>query len=162
MKLTLDKETQAPEAGRDLDKAIAELMGYQVIETDECHGIDNFWLSKDGQNVYKDEKLGFALDLPCYSTEIRAAWSVLEYLAETGHWASTVHFEPNLNFYRVDMHAGDLNCPHRKPYDPKDGHGNSEVMDWDGTSAPHAICLAALKTTRPQIVPPWNATVTDQ
>lgn len=155
MKLTLDKETQTPEAGRDLDKAIAELMGYQVIETDECNGFDNFWLSKDGQNVFKDEN-DFEEELPCYSTEIKAAWSVLEYLAETGHWASTVHFEPNLDFYRVDMHAGDLNCPHKKAYDPKDGHGNSEVMDWDGTSAPHAICLCALKTTRPRIVPPWG------
>lgn len=155
MELTFDKDTGAPEPGRDLDKAIAELMGYQVIETDECNGFDNFWLSKDGQNVFKDEN-DFEEELPCYSTEIKAAWSVLEYLAETGHWTSTVHFEPDKEFYRVDMRAGDLNCPHKKPYDPKDGHGNSSIMDWDGTSAPHAICLAALKTVRPAVVPPWG------
>ena len=144
-----------PAAGRDLDKAIAELMGYQVIETDACSGIDNFWLSKDGQNVWSDEH-GFEQELLCYSTDITAAWSVVDWLAKTGHWAATVHSEPTLDFFRVDLRAGDLNCPHNKPYDPKDGHGNSKVMDWDGTSAPHAICLAALKTIRPEVVAPWG------
>lgn len=39
--------------GRKLDALVAEkVMGWKVIETDDCNGIDNFWLSKDGQHPY--------------------------------------------------------------------------------------------------------------
>ncbi len=27
----------------------------------------------------------------------------------------------------LDVYAGDINCPHQKEYDPKDGHGHTEL-----------------------------------
>ena len=64
-------------AGRKLDRNVAALLGWQVVETDDCNGEDNFWLSKDGQNVYRG-KYGSPLDLPHYSTDLAAAWLVVE------------------------------------------------------------------------------------
>lgn len=65
------------DAGREMDALVAEIMGYQVIETDDCNGEDNFWLSKDGQHPFEYE-YGGQMMLPLYSKTISAAWEVVE------------------------------------------------------------------------------------
>jgi hypothetical protein len=66
---------------RDLDEKVALAMGYMVIENDESNGEDNNWLSKDGQNVLKDE-WGMATMLPRYSTEREQALSLIDELRD--------------------------------------------------------------------------------
>lgn len=77
-------EIDALEAGRELDALVAEkVMGWQVIETDDCNGIDNYWLSKDGQHVWLLPH-DFEAALPSYSTDIAAAWAVVEKMVADG------------------------------------------------------------------------------
>lgn len=128
-------------AGRELDALIAErVMGWKVIETDDCNGEDNFWLSKDGQHPFEGE-YGDDLELPAYSTSIADAWKVVEKMRAARTWD-----------FSVSWHQG---------YDTAFGVDGweCEINGWDDTryervatsdiqkTAPHAICLAALRAS---------------
>lgn len=67
---------------RELDIEVAESLGWQVIETDDCNGLDNFWLSKDGQNVWMGD--WDDAELPEYSTRMGEAWKVVLELEAKG------------------------------------------------------------------------------
>jgi len=41
-------------------------------------------------------------------------------------WKITIEADGDKHFQSY-AHRGDFNCPHRKEYDPKDGHGISQV-----------------------------------
>ena len=51
--------------------AVAKELGWQVIETDDCNGTDNYWLSKDGQNVWRSE-FDWPMGLPHYQDDLNA------------------------------------------------------------------------------------------
>ena len=71
------EEIDKLEAGRYTDILVAQGMGWSVIETDDCNGEDNYWLSKDGQHPFEDQ-YGNALMLPLYSKDISPALEVVE------------------------------------------------------------------------------------
>jgi hypothetical protein len=109
-------------AGRELDALIAEkVMGWRKRgNTDYGHLIPPGEVEEDR----------VVWPYPCYSTEIEAAWELVEkMLAEYGQEVRLVRFA---------------------------GHGwSAEFLGLagnpafcTGTSAPHAICLAALAATR--------------
>jgi hypothetical protein len=111
--------------GRELDALVAEkVMGFKVIETDECNGEDNLWLQG-----YEDQ------ELPSYSTDVAAAWEVVE----------------KLKLFQVKQTDSDGYTDYVQLW--QDSEGIWTIGDWEdqllilseGESAPHAICLAALK-----------------
>ena len=68
---------------RQLDAWVALFVfGYTVIETDDCNGEDNLWLSKDNQHVFNYN--GFDLELPHYSTSWAAMGEVVERMQKLG------------------------------------------------------------------------------
>jgi len=72
-------------------------------------------------------------DLPYYSTDISAAWEVIEQVYKDGHGWMLV----GPNFDDTKWHAYEST-----------GCADPDYGDWyelDGDTAPHAICLAALK-----------------
>lgn len=73
---------------RKLDIQVAKKLGYQVIETDECNGVDNYWLSKDGRNVWVEDY--FKQSLPHYSTRIEDAWKVVELLKDNERFSEAM------------------------------------------------------------------------
>lgn len=109
--------------GRELDALVAEkVMGFRVKREDVA-GLALYaivrWPPVPGEWL--------ARDLPPYSTDIAAAWEVVEKMSvkngveiwrhQAGCWVMEIEIGYNAN-------------------DPIEGHGES---------APHAICLAALK-----------------
>ena len=115
-------------AGRKLDCFVAEkVMGWIPIEWGMNNGIDNLWLSKDGQNVFRDEDDDY-MSLPFYSTDISAAWMIMDEMKRRNlrpvvYIGSTKHY-----WARVDPSAlADYGV----------GYSSKE--------APLAICKAALK-----------------
>ena len=121
------------ESGPAMDKLVAEkVMGF-VVAGDVCYQVNgNRW-----RGVYNQ--------VPAYSTEIRWAWAVMEKLKERvvrmGHPDGL-----RLEFDGMRWHMGltesmDADCP-------------AKHFGWDGgripgpaeaDTAPHGICLAALK-----------------
>lgn len=103
--------------GRELDALIAEkVMGLNLVEKiDECHT--------------------FIANLPYYSTDIKAAWEVIEHFAnDTGaRLELRALLEPDCVGYRA------FECAFT---------GNNFGEPIVGKTAPHAICLAALKACR--------------
>jgi len=67
---------------RLLDIEVAESLGWKVIETDDCNGIDNFWLSEAGQNVWTQD--WYEVELPQYSVRSGETWSIITELEEKG------------------------------------------------------------------------------
>jgi len=104
------------------------VMGCQVIETDDCNGEDNFWLSKDGQHVLEG-KYGDQLMLPVYSKDISAAWEVVEKFEHIDV------FSDESNEGNTEWHCR-LGCWNKGVQ----GHGIAPT-------APLAICHAALKAS---------------
>lgn len=114
------------EAGRTLDKIVHEkVMGEALIAT-ALH--DHPWLA-DGTLLN--------VTVPHYSTNIGAAWQLVEQLTQPGR-------EPQELYFKMTHAWGD-------------DYGTWAYFDWKGTSdghplyganaptVPHAICLAALK-----------------
>lgn len=116
---------------RELDQLIAEkVFGHEVVdEKSSVGGRDKFY------------KLGEALVVvPPYSTNIAAAWMVLEELRSRG--------------YQFVIDAECIRCGGYSVYPRKQPQGMAPIDFWIkeldapmeySDSAPHAICLAALK-----------------
>lgn len=107
--------------GRELDALVAEkVMGWEAVHEHDFRDGGKQWLGtrSDGAKM---------VPLPHYSTSIAAAWEVVAHLRSL---ASYVRWE-----LRGDRH--DYNCYFCL------GRGVEWVEDID--TAPHAICLAALK-----------------
>jgi hypothetical protein len=98
--------------GRELDALVAEkVTGWPAARDAKAISETGYWTAGDERFIH---------GLPAYSTEIAAAWQVVEKLIATGDWCDfELDYEPTL-----------LWCCGGKTYAP---------------TAPHAICLAALK-----------------
>lgn len=107
--------------GRELDALIAEkVLGYKRLED-----------APDGSERWRYPNEGKYSGIPSFSTSIEAAWEVVEKLRERGfafHFTQLAEDGWGANAGFVD-HADDRNI------------GVTRSLD----SAPHAICLAALK-----------------
>lgn len=66
---------------RRTDARAANLLGFEVIETDKSNGMDNLWVSRDGVNPAKDE-LGNDLELPFFSSSDQDAFDLMTSLAD--------------------------------------------------------------------------------
>lgn len=106
---------------RKLDKKIAErVFGFEVVETDDCNGIDNFWISP----AFEEHML------EPYSTDIHSAWKVVEKLREMDFPMCVMHVR----------HPAIEHWEYLAKVESPDGFFEFETAD----SAPLAICLAAL------------------
>lgn len=130
------------DAGRELDALVAErVMGYQWWHRE---GLRNHLLSPDAAQWAGslDMKPGaaetdkaFYNGAPPYSTDIAAAWEVIERMTAQG-W----HYE---------IGGPAASTPHwarfgRGDYDPHNDEWDEQHIGM-GSAAPHAICLAALR-----------------
>ncbi len=114
--------------GRGLDKLIAEkVMGWTEIKTEVIPetGWDLYGVNSKGEGDFL---------IPDYSTDISAAWEVVEKLISIGYM---VDIQTHTRFHQVQL---------EKLVGETDSGGiwqGGESIE--GQSAPHAICLAALK-----------------
>ena len=104
--------------GRDLDRLIAEKVMGRKVYGDR--------ISRESPELDIPECW-----LPRYSTDISAAWEVLEKVCEGTDWS------PQVGLKSCMMFGGFVNDWGLKP--------TKNVMITEAESAPHAICLAALK-----------------
>lgn len=111
------------EEARKIDCAIAEkVMGLRVYE--EAEYLDESWDDNLAMTDDKPTDYGVMIArIPNYSTDIAAAWTVMERLCELGF------------IYAISPHTVSL-----KQFGTDDGWEKTEGVD-----VPHAICLAALK-----------------
>lgn len=137
------------EAGRELDALVAKkVMGHRLLWAHRVWSMED-WLTTDrpteqntmaivtGENWKPGAFYPAYLVIPHYSTDIAAAWQVVELLTRDGR-------EPQEFYFKMTYAWGD-------------DYGAWAYFDWKGTSdghplyganAPtvsHAICLAALK-----------------
>ena len=112
-------------AGRKLDRLIAEtILGLRVVETDDCNGIDNLWVEPA-----REEN-----DLRSFSTDIAAAWEVVEAMKSHPRGVLTL-VTPTDDCIKYRAFFS------KKCFENLDKYPNQIGM---GNTAPHAICLAAL------------------
>ena len=113
-------------AGRKLNERIAvEVMGFIVEQMTDPGGDVGPWYRIDGESDPADDIVGWC-PVADYSTDIAAAWEVVEYMRAKDEWAFTLG---------------------------TDTDGDWDATFWEGDTfhdatadtAPHAICLAALK-----------------
>lgn len=111
-------------AGRDLDALIhSKVMGQSIdLIIIKGVGLENFSLEPGSVNYVED--VARLADIPYYSTDISAAWDVFEKLK---------HLHPHINY-------NDTETQYRVEFVNRD----KETVAYADT-APHAICLAALK-----------------
>ena len=121
----LDKEIMAElKAGRELDALVAERLGHGLRwpSATESGDVDR-WV------VFEHTKL--RRPLPHYSSEVAAAWEVREHVSALGLGEMLIRrtFDNKWNAYQAT------------------GCADPDFGDWwvIGDTAPHAICLAALK-----------------
>lgn len=103
--------------GRELDALIAKkVMGYH-LKKDDCN---SYWIDND--NIEPNHTHD-------YSTDISAAWQIVEKLRHT--WWVDVEARSTLDVCKLESQE----------------HINErKFIEEIGDSAPHAICLAALRT----------------
>jgi G:T-mismatch repair DNA endonuclease (very short patch repair protein) len=124
--------TETLQAGRELDALVAEkVMGYKwdgvrddLGETRILYVPGTNWCAVDCTDA---EPPRYTDILPKFSTDIAAAWAVVEAMERRG-WNVTV--QRTWEGYRCEM--DDMRATHAAVVDPRDGHG------------PLAICRAAL------------------
>lgn len=114
------------EPGRELDALVAEkVMGLEITKIANGH----MWF-RDGVTLRSP--------IPHYSTDIAAAWLVVEKMSSDG-WIHEITEHINDSQIKCAMFAN------------RSGHYESYERSWDDEqwavsgTAPHAICLAALK-----------------
>jgi hypothetical protein len=115
-------------AGRELDAQVAEkVMGLQVVRNKK-----GGW-SIGEPDYYDDAGISCLFNpLPEYSTDIAAAWKVVEHLMQTGHTL-------NLDCWvRSDIYVGPM-------FEATIGRAGIVQGVAGSNEAPLAICLAALK-----------------
>jgi hypothetical protein len=118
--------------GHDLDALVAEkVMGWE----NNKEGPTFFGARAD--QIWADSGDWKVIDCPCYSTDIAAAWEVIEHLQSRGYSFSLIWdaHETSKVFYISNYYNG-LPCR---------GWKNREDFEIVEDSAPLAICLAALK-----------------
>lgn len=115
---------------RDLDVRVhREIMGRDCLK-------DSTWSNGEWRDIRAKEPSGsiwFGDPVPRYSSDIAAAWRVVEKMAAT-HWLKlSTPFYPGDNFWAAfDLHN------HMDATNPI-------YSSWSCDSAPVAICLSALK-----------------
>ena len=127
------------EMGKETDVLVAEMMGFSVHRFDfEYDGI-----TKACMTWHKD---GESFNPVAYSKDISPAMQVVEKLNSLGYKFLMV-LDTDGDVEQIRLMQGDDNCPHQKPYDPKDGHGYTEidVDPIDSIKAPLGICRVAIK-----------------
>lgn len=111
---------------REIDKQIAvKVMGFKVVETDDCNGLDNLWIDKF-------DEYGSQIELAHYSTRIESAWTVIEKVFSR---------YPGEQHAYVERGESCVGTGYRCQWQLED---DTIVGDWASTPA-MAICLAALK-----------------
>jgi hypothetical protein len=109
--------------GRELDAVIAEkVMGWTRLS--HPYG-EQTHKTLDGRTILADFlSAPDGMKLPHYSTDISAAWEVVEKLRELG-WYLAIHSDPKRGYFATIPRADGIQI--------------------ESETAPHAICLAALK-----------------
>lgn len=141
---TLTREhIEALPAGRELDALVAEqVLGhvwahnkrYNIIrpvdDVKELADIGDLVMGK-----HPDPNAGIFLDAPNYSTNIAAAWQVVEHLAKAGWWMKlhTPFLSGDLYYASFDRHG----CTDSNPF-----------YAGEGETSAAAICRAALVTAQ--------------
>lgn len=124
--------------GPELDLLIAEkVMGWTWVTEDAEEPQYLPWLiSPKVGTAFRGvwyPKTGVASGLPAYSTEISAAWQVVEKLDALGFYVTVDRLGHDPRFWRAETHTWDAD------------EGGRVGDNWhDAETAPHAICLAAL------------------
>jgi hypothetical protein len=124
------------EAGRELDAEVARQVFGDTVWPDPKYGPRR---SKPGSND------GILQPIPPYSSEIGAAWAVVERMRELYYSFAYVQSHDMASFLREPWAAFSLSvAPPRWGTEPKMFEG--EVIEWRGSGpAPLAICRAALR-----------------
>lgn len=128
--------------GRELDAEVAvKVMGWSMYHYDKDYADNCYWMLMDGDcnpvaeikrtpagfdtGERKTEAEAWA-DCPAFSTDIAAAWQVMERMVSRGWWP----------LVQLDDHAEKWICQFQDQY----GEGFSD----EAKTAPEAICRAAL------------------
>lgn len=112
-------------AGRELDALVADkVMGFKIEKGSGGEPI-----------IITSQKPRHEADLPEYSTDIASAWVVVEYLRRERDWPFCMGVESP----SVDQHFAGWDAE----FDSHNEFFSSNTVT--GETAPHAICLAALK-----------------
>lgn len=128
----LTQVSNLPPPGRDLDALVAQIvMGYNV----QYHVLEGKAIKlEEGKNVGKFMKI------PNYSTNIADAWDIVKKIMST-------HFEDVFSLLGPSDESNKWFAGFEKKW-----HGNKYGSNIDnvytregGETAPHAICLAAIK-----------------
>ena len=129
------------EAGRELDALVAEkVMGWRLVKRGRRVATGSDY-QKPGMEVggfrgNDDARRWISHVCPEYSTDIAAAWEVVEKM-DHPDWRIEVGNSVDGGFYAIME-------PHR-PIDDCETCGEQSTKDWQAApTAPHAICLAAL------------------
>lgn len=132
------------EPGRELDALVAEkVMGWKRLFSDESvrkivetsgpisAGGINFLMNLQNSWIIPGEPSPEIIEVPQYSTDIAAAWAVVE------KFKSPYHFD----LWRAPYRAAEISwsCSFSKSIDARD------IVRADAATAAHAICLAALE-----------------
>lgn len=136
--------------GRELDALVAEkVMGFEVKTETRPYELSDLNLHPG------DRYIGDGKQIPPYSTEIGAAWTIVDKgLIESlvrlrdGRWfARPCQKEFNLDTEKDVLKVGWDMGPHGMYYEIPIYEKDHDECGAFGVSAPHAICLAALKLT---------------
>jgi hypothetical protein len=137
--------TDLPSAGRELDALIAEkVMGWR-IDYDSAHhwmecgtSVDDLIFTAPGSIFHGEQRIS---DVPHYSTDIAAAWLIVEKLRLDGRY---LQMNDTMGAYRAQF------------YTLTDTMTNHPAMMLDGAyyqfgdTASHAISLASLRPLNPK------------
>ena len=133
-------------AGRELDVLVAEkVMGLIVSNKKNGSGV-SYITPKEGECYAKGadtitDGMGWVHELcPLYSTDISAAWRVVEHFKSLGKELQIVSFSGS---DEQQWSVSNCNCESMF-YGGWEGTGAGEITVFSDT-APHAICLAALE-----------------
>lgn len=120
-------------AGRELDALIAEkVMGLMEFSAHAGPHKASMGWGKPGDTVLQ------LIQLPNYSTDIAAAWTIVKFIDA---WGLANEFKLGQDY------EGLWNCIFKGTRKGKPFRGE----DYNGDTAPHAICLAALKVIGHQL-----------
>jgi hypothetical protein len=118
------------EAGREPDALVAEkVMGADVARNASMQGAYT--------DMYQRCDIGWEA-VPAYSTDVAAAWHITDWIREReGHFKVTCNF--GCRWEAV------ITLPLSRDDPRRDGLIGAWSYSSEGTNAPHAICLGALK-----------------
>jgi hypothetical protein len=124
---------------RRIDREVAEkVMGWAPCDPEDKNGIgDGMWQCACGATGnWSDQELNH---YPPYSTSIEAAWTVVEQVRK-------VTFYDCFSLYSPTDESKHWFAHFVRKWHGRAAHGLPPVYDGEpGETAPHAICLAALK-----------------